>query len=133
MIKTNIDLHHLPIRPVLLTLLGQCRRVFSPMMIFCPNRTVRWSVVATSLAQHLIRPPAPLSVLEQFHPTNAPISRPPPPRYEPSAVNADPSPSPVIQAQGGFDREFSRLLYGKEARRNRHQRQKRKAFSDPVK
>jgi hypothetical protein len=31
--------------------------------------------------------------------------------------------------QAGFDREFSRLLYGGKNR----QRQKRKAFSDPVK
>jgi hypothetical protein len=35
--------------------------------------------------------------------------------------------------QAGFDREFSRLLYGKDGRKSRHHRQKRKAFSDPVK
>lgn len=35
--------------------------------------------------------------------------------------------------QAGFDREFSRLLYGKVDRKSRSQHQKRKAFSDPVK
>lgn len=33
----------------------------------------------------------------------------------------------------GFDREFSRLLYGKDSQNARRRRERRKAFSDPVK
>lgn len=74
--------------------------------------------------------------------------RPPPPRYvSPSSdsdrsntavsspINNDPTPS---SQQGkssttGYDREFSRLLYGRDPTKIRRQKQKRKAFSDPVK
>jgi hypothetical protein len=70
--------------------------------------------------------------------------RPPPPRYEQLTSNIErshsalssmnrPNYSPLNPPQTGFDREFSRLLYGKDGEKNRHQRQKRKAFSDPVK
>ena len=82
------------------------------------------SLIASRLAQ-------PLVVLDQLYsPTAPPAVRPPPPRYEPGSAAAA-VPSPI-----GFDREFSRLLYGREGGggvKNRHQRQKRKAFSDPVK
>ena len=100
-------------------------------------------------AQHVFRsPPIQTSVHEPAHPlthllpTNSylsPSSRPPPPHYESSASNIERPPSDLSSAnrskppEPGFDREFSRLLYGREGRRNRHQRQKRKAFSDPVK
>jgi hypothetical protein len=95
-----------------------------------------------------------VSVHEQFHSTNEQLKstgtsvtlpirssmntavRPPPPRYESAVGNIEPNgtgrPS-MIRTQAGFDREFSRLLYGREGARSRHQRQKRKAFSDPVK
>ena len=71
-------------------------------------------------------------------------ARPPPPRYEPptsniarshSALSSTKHPNypPMNPPQPGFDREFSRLLYGKDGGENRHQRQKRKSLSDPVK
>ncbi|CAF4184504.1 unnamed protein product [Rotaria sp. Silwood2] len=74
---------------------------------------------------------------------NTPI-RPPPPRYELPTSNIErshsalssinrPNYSQTNPPQVGFDREFSRLLYGKDGGKNRHQQQKRKAFSDPVK
>ncbi|CAM2698788.1 unnamed protein product [Rotaria socialis] len=68
--------------------------------------------------------------------------RPPPPSYELPTSNIErsrsavssmnrPNYSPMSPPQAGFDREFSRLLYGKDGGRRRNQ--KRKAFSDPVK
>ncbi|CAF1950524.1 unnamed protein product [Rotaria magnacalcarata] len=68
--------------------------------------------------------------------------RPPPPSYELPTSNIErshsavssmnrPNYSHINPPQAGFDREFSRLLYGKDGRRSRNQ--KRKAFSDPVK
>ncbi len=81
--------------------------------------------------------------------------RPPPPRYQSPTANIERSkstflstndsptssqqskpigvPPPPNNAPLGFDREFSRLLYGKESGRARRQKQKRKALSDPVK
>jgi hypothetical protein len=71
--------------------------------------------------------------------------RPPPPPYKSPTKNFEYSRSalltisdPSLSSQqskpsAGFDREFSRLLYGKDAGKHRRQRQKRKAFSDPVK
>jgi hypothetical protein len=76
--------------------------------------------------------------------------RPPPPRYQSPTSNAERSHStlssindPSISSQqsktintnpsAGFDREFSRLLYGKDAGKSRRHKQKRKAYSDPVK
>jgi len=75
--------------------------------------------------------------------TNTPI-RPPPPRYASPTTSIErshsalssmnrPNYSQVNPPQAGFDREFSRLLYGKDGGKTRHQRQKRKAYSDPVK
>jgi hypothetical protein len=97
------------------------------------------------IAQHLLPGNSPINL-----PISSPSvitntsNRPPPPRYEPSTSNIErshsalssmtrPNYSQVNPPQAGFDREFSRLLYGKEGGRNRQQRQKRKAFSDPVK
>lgn len=108
------------------------------------------SLATNNLAQHLIRPPAPTSNQMPSHllPTNtyfSPSIRPPPPRYESPVSNIERSHSDLSSAnrpnissinpssQAGFDREFSRLLYGRDGRRPRQQRQKRKAFSDPVK
>ena len=70
-----------------------------------------------------------------------PTQKPPPPSYTIPTSNIErshsalssmtrPNDTPTNSSQAGFDREFSRLLYGGK---NRHQRQKRKAFSDPVK
>jgi len=84
--------------------------------------------------------------------TNTTI-RPPPPRYVSPSTDSDrsstilstindstsssqqtkPSSSPPPATKTGYDREFSRLLYGKDAMKIRRQKQKRKAFSDPVK
>lgn len=117
------------------------------------------SLLANNLAQHLIRPPVSSSDREHAYsgvqltqhllPGNAPVNispspptrRPPPPVYNPPTANVErshsalssmnrPNNPPASPSQAGFDREFSRLLYGGK---NRHQRQKRKAFSDPVK
>ena len=72
-------------------------------------------------------------------------ARPPPPRYQSPSSKTEQSPStssqqskPIISnsnlsPSGGFDREFSRILYGKEPPRARKQKSKRKAFSDPDK
>ena len=71
--------------------------------------------------------------------TNIPI-RSPFRRHELSTTDVECSQSAVASIdpsncfqtnppQVGFDRKFSRLLYGK----NRHRQQRRKAFSDPVK
>ncbi|CAM4739678.1 unnamed protein product [Rotaria magnacalcarata] len=84
--------------------------------------------------------------------------RPPPPRYQSPTPNAEssqlaPSQLNIVNNMDddddddddnnnnnnntkpsiGFDHAFSRLLYGKDAEKNRHQKQKCKAFSDPVK
>jgi hypothetical protein len=103
----------------------------------------------------LIRPPVPSSIREHVYsgpqipqhllPGNSPITHlSSPPNYESPSSNIErshsalssmnrPNYTPTTPPQAGFDREFSRLLYGKEGGKNRHQRQKRKAFSDPVK
>ncbi|CAF3121145.1 unnamed protein product [Rotaria socialis] len=77
--------------------------------------------------------------------------RPPPPRYQSPTPNAESSQLASSQQPNivnsvdddnnnnntkpsiGFDHEFSRLLYGKDAEKDRRQKQKRKAFSEPVK
>ncbi|UJR30220.1 hypothetical protein I4U23_017758 [Adineta vaga] len=68
--------------------------------------------------------------------------RSPPPQYQSSistisSTNNLPPPSPSTisntNSLAGFDREFSRLLYGKDSNKTRRKRQKRKAYSDPVK
>jgi len=78
--------------------------------------------------------------------------RPPPPRYRSPTSNVEHSHSSLSSlndsstsnqqsktttnnnhSSSGFDREFSRLLYGKDVGRTRHKKPKRKAFSDPVK
>jgi hypothetical protein len=113
------------------------------------------SILANNLAQHLIRPPVPSSIHEHVYagpqltqhllPENSPVThstppiRPPPPSYESPTSNIEHSYSAISStnnlnsSQAGFDPEFSRLLYGKNDEKKRHQRQKRKAFSDPVK
>ncbi|UJR16293.1 hypothetical protein I4U23_003199 [Adineta vaga] len=114
---------------------------------------------ANKIAQHLIRLPTSSSLTREHVHTGPQITqhlspgnpmlvantstRLPAPRYElktniersHSALSAmtRPNYSPTNPPQAGFDREFSRLLYGKEGEKNRRQRQKRKAFSDPVK
>ena len=81
--------------------------------------------------QNRSRPPPPSyssSVTNVPRPVQPPLRsavRPPPPRYE--------TPSATVATPLGFDREFSRLLYGREGGKTRHQRPKRKALSDPVK
>ncbi|CAF0994333.1 unnamed protein product [Adineta ricciae] len=107
-----------------------------------------------NLAQHLFRLPTPFiprdhvysvpQITQHLLPTAAPV-RPPLPQYEAatitnvershSALSSKNQPNllPANPPQAGFDPEFSRLLYGKEGGRSRRQRQKRKAFSDPVK
>ncbi len=78
------------------------------------------------------------------NPVNNNSMRPPPPRYESPTSSSERSPSRPSQpsktnvpsnnnSTAGFNREFSRLLYGKESSKIRRQRQKRKAFSDPDK
>ncbi|CAF0855717.1 unnamed protein product [Adineta steineri] len=85
------------------------------------------------------------------NPTSNNSYRPPPPRYQSLTSNnieRSYSTLPCINdcstsnqqiktnnnnASAGFDREFSRLLYGKDAEKTRRKKQKRKAFSDPVK
>ncbi len=79
--------------------------------------------------------------------------RPPPPRYRSPTSNVERSHStlssindsstssqlsktiipPNNNSSAGFDRAFSRLLYGKDTNKIRRQKQKRKAFSDPDK
>ena len=103
-----------------------------------------------NLNHHLRRLPVQSSVLEQFYatssihhqvsPANAPLvlptsARPPPPQYSVAASTTGhrPDNNPIPPPTTGFDREFSRLLYGKDESKSRHQRQKRKALSDPVK
>jgi hypothetical protein len=85
-----------------------------------------------------------------FPPTTTNAIRLPPPRYQspPSNIerfNRTLSPNndsltfgqhskPLINnPPAGFDRKFSRLLYGQDNGKNRRLKQKRKAFSDPVK
>ncbi|CAF0801929.1 unnamed protein product [Adineta ricciae] len=106
------------------------------------------------LAQHLFRLPTPFvprdhvysvpQITQHLSPAAAAV-RPALPQYEAATItNVERSHSalssmnqpnflPANPPQAGFDPEFSRLLYGKEEGRNRRQRQKRKAFSDPVK
>ena len=72
-------------------------------------------------------------------------THPRPPRYQSPTSKAEQSHSTSsqksklitttnpIQPSSGFDREFSRLLYGKEPVKTRRQKSKRKAFSDPDK
>jgi len=91
-----------------------------------------------------------LSIPTMTNPVNNNSIRLPPPRYKSPTSNVEYSHStlPSINDSSlssqqskpnnnnlstGFDREFSRLLYGKDTRKTRHQKQKRKAFSDPVK
>ncbi len=79
--------------------------------------------------------------------------RPPPPRYRSPTSNVEHPHSSLSSlndsstsnqqsktttttnnnSSSGFDREFSRLLYGKDVGRTRRKKPKRKAFSDPVK
>lgn len=88
-----------------------------------------------------IRPTAPLTLVEQFYPhlpNNSNLNvRPAPPPYETSNVESpaveEKSPNEISTNGPGFDREFSRLLYGKDSARTRQRKQKRKALSDPVK
>jgi hypothetical protein len=115
-------------------------------------------MIGHNLAQHLIRPPIPSSIREHVYsgpqitqhllPGNSsttlstsPPIRPPPPSYGSPISNIErshsalssmtrPNDSQNNPPQAGFDREFSRLLYGKKGGKTR---QKRKAFSDPVK
>ena len=109
--------------------------------------------LATSIREQAYPSP---QITQHLLPGNSPINlatsppsvitntstRPPPPRYESSNIERShsalssmtrPNYSQVNPPQAGFDREFSRLLYGKDGGKNRQQRQKRKAFSDPVK
>jgi hypothetical protein len=93
-----------------------------------------------------------LSIPTMTNPVNNNSIRFPPPRYKSPTSNVEYSHStlPSINDSSlssqqskpnnnnnnlstGFDREFSRLLYGRDTRKIRHQKQKRKAFSDPVK
>ncbi|CAF4045844.1 unnamed protein product [Adineta steineri] len=85
------------------------------------------------------------------NPTSNNSPRPPPPRYQSltsnniersystlSCINDCSISNQQIKtnnnnSSAGFDREFSRLLYGKDAEKTRRKKQKRKAFSDPVK
>lgn len=98
------------------------------------------------------------SLLEQLYPSSSistlpgtsnakpnSSTRQPPPRYRSPSSNIEQSPStssqqskPVLSNNNlspsiGFDREFSRYLYGKEPTRPRKQKSKRKALSDPDK
>ncbi|CAF3709577.1 unnamed protein product [Rotaria sordida] len=97
------------------------------------------------ITQHLLSRNSPVTLPTSSSPImmNTPV-RPPPPRYELPISNIErphsalssmnhPNYSQTNPPQAGFDREFSRLLYGKDGGKNRHQQQKRKAFSDPVK
>jgi len=77
--------------------------------------------------------------------------RPPPPRYRSPTSNVEHSSLSSLNdsstsnqqlktttthnntSSSGFDREFSRLLYGKDVGRTRRKKPKRKAFSDPIK
>ncbi|CAF1568723.1 unnamed protein product [Adineta ricciae] len=116
------------------------------------NRVIR--PVVSDRSQSLVRPPTPssvtLSTVEVFPsislPCVLPLTNPvrsPPPQYQSptstlSSVSNLPPPSPPkptgsTSSLAGFDREFSRLLYGKEANKIRRRKQKRKAYSDPVK
>jgi hypothetical protein len=89
-----------------------------------------------------------------INPVNNSSTRPLPPPYPSSTSNTERSQSTLPSVHdsstssqqskpttnnnnspAGFDREFSRLLYGKDTGKIRRQKQKhkRKAFSDPVK
>lgn len=148
--------HHIPPPPLLLNEQNR-NRPPPPSYSFSVASGHRPHPIANNLAQHLIRPPLPSSVREQVYsgpqipqhllPGNASTSppiRPQPPRYESPSSNIErshsalssmhrPNYSQANPPSAGFDREFSRLLYGKDGGKSRHHRQKRKAFSDPVK
>ncbi|CAF1129161.1 unnamed protein product [Rotaria sp. Silwood1] len=93
------------------------------------------------ISQHLLRGNSSSSFAPIIkNPISNSTIRPPPPRYQSPPSNFERSHSTSSQpsntvnnASVGFDREFSRLLYGKDMRKTRRQKQKRKAFSDPVK
>ncbi|CAF4955270.1 unnamed protein product [Rotaria sp. Silwood1] len=110
-----------------------------------PSSISKHVYTESQIAQHRLPGNSPLTLPTSFSPimTNTSI-RPPPPRYELPTTNIERSHSAVSSTnpsnysqtnppQAGFDREFSRLLYGKDGGKSRHQQQKRKAFSDPVK
>jgi hypothetical protein len=131
------------------------------IIFFFQKKFILSLLLANNLAQHLIRPSVPSSIHEHVYsgpqipqhllPGNSPPTlstsppvRRPPPLYESPTSNIERSHSALSSMnrpnysqnnppQAGFDREFSRLLYGKDDGKSRHQRQKRKAFSDPVK
>ncbi|CAF1287655.1 unnamed protein product [Rotaria sordida] len=79
-------------------------------------------IVKNSTSNNSIRPPpphyqSPTSIIEHSHSTSS----------QQSKINNN------NNSSAGFDREFSRLLYGKDTGKIRREKQKRKAFSDPVK
>ncbi|CAF3990551.1 unnamed protein product [Rotaria sp. Silwood2] len=102
----------------------------------------------SSISQHLLRGNSSF-ILSNSSTSHAPIMknaisnnsiRLPPPRYQSPPSNVERSHSTSSQQSKTvnnssvvFDHEFSRLLYGKDTGKTRRQKQKRKAFSDPVK
>ncbi|CAF3535800.1 unnamed protein product [Adineta steineri] len=113
-----------------------------------PSPIREYDYSASQLAQHLL--PVNSSVISASSSsssvtTNTSI-RTPSPRYElpTTTTNIERSHSALSSmnrsnysqtnpSHAGFDREFSRLLYGKDGGKKSHQRQKRKSLSDPVK
>jgi len=113
----------------------------------------------SSTSQHLLTENSSIILPNASSPSIPTITNPvnnnpirlPPPRYKSPTSNVEHSHSAVPSINdsssssqqskpnnnnklpAGFDREFSRLLYGKDSGKTRHQKQKRKAFSDPVK
>jgi hypothetical protein len=113
----------------------------------------------SSTSQHLLTENSSIILSNSSSPFVPPITNPinnnsirsPPPRYKSPTSNIERSHSTLssttdssISSQqskpttnnnspAGFDRKFSRLLYGKDTEKSRRPKQRRKAFSDPVK
>jgi hypothetical protein len=115
-----------------------------------PGASTSQRLFPTNSSVNLSKSSSSLFVPTMTNHLNSNSLRPPPPRYQSSTANAERSRSKLSSnndltvsgqqsktinnnSSAGFDREFSRLLYGKDSGKTRRHKQKRKSHSDPVK